>query len=208
MRVLYEWPPTRSQRARWVLEELGLDYESHPVKLTEGEQNGADYRAIHPLGVVPALKADGYTMFESVAVVLQLIDEHPEKNLAPPPGSPERALYYQWCTFACAEMDPALMAYFDNALRPLEAMRPPGRQHNAEFAGYGRRDFALRAEALSKALSGRDYLLGSRFTGADILIGHSCFMATHLDLIGDYPVLRAYHGRLKQRPAYQRSYEG
>ncbi len=207
MTTLYEFPPTRSQRARWALEELGVDYESHTVKMMAGEQNSEAYRAIHPLGVVPALKTDSYAMIESVAIVLQLIDEHPEKNLAPAPGTTERAAYYQWSVFACAELDPAVMMYFDNALRPLEAMRPPGRQHDATFAEYGRQEFAVRADALSQALDGSDYLLGTKFTGADICVGHSCFMAAHVDLpIGDYPAVEAYYERLQERPAYQRAY--
>lgn len=70
MTELYEWPPTRSQRARWVLEELGVSYSSHLVNMMEKQQDSPEYRAIHPLGVVPALKTDGYTMFESVAIVL------------------------------------------------------------------------------------------------------------------------------------------
>ena len=93
MTELYEWPPVRSHRARWALEELGIEYSSRLINLQEGEQNSDAYRAIHPLGVVPALKTDTYTIFESVAIVLQLIDEHPEKNLAPAPGTPERAMY-------------------------------------------------------------------------------------------------------------------
>ena len=136
MTELYEFPPTRSQRAKWALEELGIAYSSQVVDLQAGQQNSDAYRAIHPLGVVPALKTGAYTMFESVAIVLQLIDEHPEANLAPAPGTPQRAAYYQWCVFAGAELDPALMMYFDNAMRPLEAMRPPGAAHRAA-AGRG-----------------------------------------------------------------------
>ncbi len=74
------------------------------------------------------------------------------------------------------------------------------------FAARGRSDFAIRANILSKVLSDRDYILGSSFSGADILLGHSCFMATLTGLIGDYPTLEAYYARLQQRPAYQRTY--
>ena len=88
MKELYEWPPTRSQRAKWALEELGVEYSSQMIDLTEGQQDSNTYRAIHPLGAVPALKTANYTIFESVAIVLQLIDEHPEKNLAPAVGTP------------------------------------------------------------------------------------------------------------------------
>jgi len=206
MPELYEYPPTRSQRAKWALEELGVDYSSHVVQLIEGEQNLDEYRAIHPLGVVPALRTDDYTIFESVAIVLQLIDEHPERKLAPAVGTPERATYYQWCVFAGAEVDPAVMMFFDNTMRPLEAMRPPGTPHDAGLAERGRRDFAVRADILSAALSDRDYLVGSAFSGADIVVGHSCFMATVTGLIGDFPVLEAYYARLQQRPGHRRAY--
>ncbi len=200
MTELYEFPPTRSQRAKWALEELGIEYASHIVNLPEGQQNSDTYRAIHPLGVVPALKTATYTMFESVAMVLQLIDEHPDKHLAPAVGTPERAHYYQWCVFVPAELDPPIMMVFDNTLRP------PGTQYDPKLAARGRSDFALRADTLSKALSDRDYILGSSFSGADILLGHSCFMATLTGLVGDYPTLEAYYARLQQRPAYQRTY--
>ena len=206
MTKLYEWPPTRSQRAKWALEELGVEYSSHLINLMAGQQNSDAYRAIHPLGVVPALKTDNYTIFESVAIVLQLIDENPEKILAPEIGTPERANYYQWSVFACAELDPAIMMVFDNTMRPLEAMRPPGTQHDARLAERGRGDFAIRADILSKALGDRDYLLGSNFSGADILVGHSCFMATFTGLIADHSILEAYYARLQQRPAHQRAY--
>lgn len=206
MPELYEYPPTRSQRAKWALEELGIEYSSHIIDLREGQQDSDAYQAIHPLGAVPALKTDDYTIFESVAIVLQLIDEHPEKNLAPAIGTPERANYYQWSVFACAELDPPIMMFFDNAMRPPEFMRPPGTQHDAKLAERGRSDFATRANILSQVLSDRDYLLGSGFSGADILVGHSCFMATHMGLIGDHPILEAYYRRLQQRPGHQRAY--
>jgi len=205
---LYEWPPLRSQRVKWALEELAIPYESRLVNMMDRQQNSDAYRAIHPLGVVPALTSESYTMFESVAIVLQLIDEHPEKNLAPATGTPERALYYQWSVFACAELDPPLMMVFDNSMRPLEYMRPPGAQHDPDLAARGRSDFARRADILSNVLRDRSHLLGTDFSGADILVGHSCFMAAHMGLIGDFPVLEAYYDRLQQRPAHRRAYGG
>ena len=206
MTELYEWPPTRSQRAKWALEELGIEYSSKTINLLEGQQNSDAYRAIHPLGVVPALKTDTYTIFESVAIVLQLIDEYPEKKLAPAIGTPERANYYQWSVFACAELDPPIMMVFDNTMRPLEHMRPPGEQHDAKLAARGRSEFTTRANILSNVLRDRDYLLGSSFSGADILVGHSCFMATFTGLIGDHPILEAYYERLQQRPGHRQAY--
>ena len=71
MYQLYEFPPTRSQRAKWALEELGLAYSSQMVDLPGGQQDSEAYRAIHPLGVVPALQTDAYRIFESGAIVMQ-----------------------------------------------------------------------------------------------------------------------------------------
>ncbi len=122
MTILYAFPPTRSNRAQWALEELGLTYENRIVNLEKGEQNACEYLSRHPLGVVPVLETDHYRMFESVAIIMQMIDENPDSGLAPEAGSPERALYYQWCVYAPAELDCRLMEYFDNKNRPLYAM--------------------------------------------------------------------------------------
>jgi len=206
VKELFEFPPTRSNRTKWALEELGVDYTSHVVSLPNGENNAANYKAIHPLGVVPAYRTATFTMFESVAIVLQLLDEHPAAGLAPAIGSPERAAYYQWSVFSCCELDPALFDVMKHTMRPLAHMRPAGAQHDSALAERGRSDFAARAQILSAVLGDRDYLLGREFSGADILVGHSCFMAGVTGLIGDYPVLEADHARLQQRPAYQRAY--
>ena len=145
---------------------------------------------------MPALQTDAYTTFESVAIVLQLIDEHPDCGLAPAVGTPARAYYYQWSVFACAEIDPPVMAVFNNTLRPVEHMHPPGTPHDPARAERGRAEFGQRAEAVSAALTGRPYLLESGFSGADILIGHSCFMAMHTGLLGDFSVLEFDYARL------------
>ena len=196
---LYEFPPTRSQRAKWVLEELELAYQSHIIDLPKGQQNSDAYRAINPLGVVPAIKSENYSLFESVAIVMQLLDEYPEKKLAPEAGSVARAHYYQWCVFAGSELDPAIMMVFNNTMRPDV-------EHDPKLAALGRNDFKIRADVLSGHLGQQDYMLGAEFSGADILIGHSCFMATHIGMIADFPVLEAYYKTLQTRPAYQRAY--
>ncbi len=208
MVLLYEFPPTRSQRAKWALEELGIAYDSKVVDLPGGEQDTAAYREIQPIGAVPALSTDSYTMFESVAIVMQLIEEHPESGLAPLPGTPERAAYYQWCIFAAAEIDPAVMTWFDNKLRHPDHMRPPGAKQDPELAERGRTLFNERAEILSSVLQNQPHMLGDAFTGADIIIGHSCFMAKLTGLIEGFPVLEEYLERLSKRPAYIRAYAG
>lgn len=199
---LYECPPTRSQRAKWVLEELSLNYESHKINLGNMSADSEAYRSLHPLCAVPVLETENYRIFESVAIVLQLIDEHREIGLAPAIGTPERAIYYQWSVFACSELDPALMTFFNNSIRPHEF----GGEDNPSQAKKGCDEFERRAQIISSALVDQDYLLGSSFSGADILIGHSCFMADLMGLLSDFPILQDYLKRLQDRPAYKRAY--
>lgn len=198
MSELFEFPPTRSNRTKWALEELGVDYTSSVVNLSKGEHHSGAYKTIHPLGVVPAYRTNDYTMVESVAIVLQLIDEFPKKGLAPAPGTPERAEYYQWCVFSSSELDPALSDVM------LHSMHLPEDRRIPEIAERGRERFAARGAMLSKALEGRDYLLGSAFSGADIIIGYCCNWAAYTGQIEDHPALVDYYARLQQRPAFQK----
>ena len=88
------------------------------------------------------------------------------------------------------------MAVVNNTLRPVEPMHPPGTPHDPARAERGRAEFGQRAEAVSAALTRWPYLLESGFSGADILIGHSCFMAMHTVLLGDFFVLEFDYPRL------------
>ena len=83
-------------------------------------------------------------------------------------------------------------------------MHLPAEQRVPAIAQRGRDRFAARGEVLSNALEGRDYLLGSAFSGADIALGYSCNWAAYTGLIENHPRLVAYYARLQQRPAFQR----
>ena len=195
---LFEFPPTRSNRAKWAIEELDIHYESRMLDFVGGEHRGDEYKDIHPLGLVPAYRTSAYTIFESVAIVLQLLDEHAEAGLAPAVGSPERAAYYQWSVFSCSELDPALFDVMKHTMHLPKALRV------AEIAQRGRDNFHVRGEILSKALIDHDYLLGTEFSGADIAVGYSCNWAAYTGMIENHPTLVNYYARLQQRPAYQR----
>ena len=196
MPEFFEFPPTRSNRAKWALEELGVDYTSRVVSFPNGEHHTKEYKTIHPLGVVPAYRTDDYTIVESVAIVLQIIDEYPEKGLAPAIGTPQRAEYYQWSVFSSSELDPALSDVMAHTMHLPEEKRVP------EIAQRARERFAARGAMLSQALEGRNYLLGSDFSGADIVIGYCCNWAAYTGLIENHPTLVKYYARLQQRPAF------
>jgi glutathione S-transferase len=200
--ILHEFPPTRSNRVKWALEELGIKYAREIVDFQNGDQQSPEHRKVHPLGHVPAYSTDQFVMHESVAILLQLLDEHPEAGLAPLPASSARATYHQCCVFACAEMD----SYLFDVMK--HTMHLPQEARNVGIAERGLERFDRRAEHLSSALANQAYLLDDRFSGADIAIGYDCNWAAYLGLLDRIPVLNSYYGRLQERPAFQTEFAG
>src|SRR6202035_6002295 len=96
---LYHVPGSRSTRVLWMLEEIGAPYEL--TVMAREDRKSAAHISRHPLGRVPVVEFDdGRLLFESAAICIQLADLHPEADLIPPVGSPERGLVYQWSFFA------------------------------------------------------------------------------------------------------------
>jgi glutathione S-transferase len=190
--ILTYAPQSRAGRVRWLLEELGLPYQLQRVTLYTDDTAG-DYRAIHPLGRVPALIVDGTAIHESGAILVWLADRHLDKGLAPAPDAPERAAYLQWIFFGATTLEPPLSdLYFkgtDDATR-----------------ARGKAEFETAAAVLVPALAdGRPYLCGATFTAADIQIGSTLGWARGLGLLDPFPALVDYGRRVGGRPAAKAS---
>lgn len=199
--ILYEFSPTRSNRAKWALEEAGVAYDSQIISFIEDAQNSTEYKKIHALGHVPAYRTKEFVMNESVAILLQVLDENPDAGLAPSIGSPERALYYQWCLFAGSEMDHNLFDIMKHTMHLPESDR------NTKIAQRGAERIRQRAEVISATLADRTYLLGEEFSGADIAIGYNMNWMAYVGLLDDHLRLVEYYARLKQRPAFQKVFQ-
>lgn len=177
-----------------MLEELGEPYEV--TMMTREESKDEQHRGRHPLGRVPVLEDGDGLVFESAAICLHLADLHPEADLAPTPGAHERALLYQWTIFAPAELEPPL----------IESARYA--QSDPERSAAARRRFDEAADAVSAALDDCDYLLGGRFTVADVLVGSTLAFTERMGFADELSAnLRDYLARLKRRPARQRALE-
>lgn len=157
MRLYHREHAGRPIRVAWVLEELGEPYEV--TVMTREESEGEEHRVRHPLGRVPVLEDEDGFVFESAAICLHLADLHPDAGLAPVLGTHERALLYQWTIFAPAELEPPLIEFAVHA------------QSDPDRSAVARGRFDEAARAVSSALDGRDYLVGERFTVADVLVG-------------------------------------
>jgi glutathione S-transferase len=194
---LYHTPGSRSVRPRWLMEELGIDYEIVPVALFEGEGQTDAYKKIHPLGQVPALKVDGDMMIESAAMCHWLTDVHDDACLAPTINDPARKHYEQWMSFSQASLEiwPWISILHSRIL--------PEEQRVADIIPWTETRLEPVLITLNDALLNKDYLLGEQFTTADIMVGSTLFWIP--TLIGKFPELSAYAQRLKDRPAYQRA---
>lgn len=194
---LYHTPHTRSLRPRWLLEELEVPYILHPVDLFGGEGRSAAYRKINPLGSVPAVKIDGKPLLESGAICHWLTDCHPDRGLAPAPGDPHRARYEQWMFFVPGTLEPPA---FDIVLHTL--LLPEKRRIEA-VVPFAQRRYHAVLKVLNEKLEENDYLLGERFTTADIMTGSTLLWLP--EQLERYPALVAYSKRLTRRQAYQRA---
>src|SRR5438045_3786801 len=156
---LYYVPMTRSNRPRWMLEELGVPYELVRLDPKKGENQTPEYLAINPTGKVPSLVDGEVKMFESAAIVAYLADKF--QKLAPPVGTPERAAYYQWLFFGMTTLEQPVGLYAKHT-----GSLPP--EQRVEHVAKDAKAAAERALApLDHALKEREWLLGP-FTAADI----------------------------------------
>lgn len=192
--TLYEFVPSRSQRARWTVDELGLACESISGRELIGS---AQLKKVHPLGKLPALEADGRPLFESAAISTWLADQKPEKGLSHKPGSWERALHDQWVSFALTEME----AHLWTRLRNSDAvpLLPPDKRVAAiipQCDDY----FRGSAVALDDALSGKSYLIGDKFSVTDIIVSFTANWGRNTGLTGELANINRWLDGLYQRP--------
>ncbi|MBL4927405.1 glutathione S-transferase family protein [Fuscibacter oryzae] len=109
---LHSSPDSASMAVRMILEELGLPHEVRVLDRTGGALQSPDYRALHPLGLIPALDTPDGTMFETAAILLWLADRAPQSGLAPAPDSAGRADFLKWLFFTSTNLHPHLLNLF------------------------------------------------------------------------------------------------
>jgi glutathione S-transferase len=190
--TLYHSPNTRSSSTLLLLEELGAPYELKLLNLKAGEQRQEPYLAINPMGKVPAIEHNGAIVTEQVAILIYLADLFTEAGLAPALADPLRGPYLRWLVFYAACFEPAIV---DRA-----AQREPGR---AATIPYG--DFDTMLSTVTGQLAKGPWLLGERFTAADVIWGSGLWWTTMWKLVPELPEIKAYLERFMARPAFSRA---
>jgi glutathione S-transferase len=192
MMKLYWSPRTRSFSALWLMEETGQPYERVLVDLSAGAQKKTEYLAINPMGKVPALQDGEATLAESAAICAYVAERFPDSGLAPPLGDPARAKYLYWLFFAPGCIEPAMV----QVATKLEM--------NSTAAGWGEAQRVF--DVLDKALEQGPWILGERFSAADIAIGSGLNFAVKLfKMVPSRPSFDRYIEACAARPAFQRA---
>ena len=192
MITLFHAPKSRSTRFVFLLEELGVPYEIKTVTIRRGDGSGAlDPANPHPHGKVPVISDDGMIVFESAAVALYLTDKFPANGIGPVIGDAHRGAYLTWLAYYAGVMEPAWMSGF------MKWDVPRG------TAGWVKTDEVM--EFVNATLAKGPYLLGEKFSAADILVGTTFAMFLGSPLLPRTELLEAYVKRVTERPAFARA---
>jgi glutathione S-transferase len=191
--IFYTNPQSRGRMVRWMLEELGQPYRTELLDFAT-TMKAPSYLAINPMGKVPAVKHGEAIVTEVAAICTYLADAFPDSGLAPPPGNKLRAPYYRWLYFAAGPLEYAV------SNKALGFVLPPGRER---MMGYGTYETTLNT--LESAVSQGDYLVGGKFSAADVYVGSHIGFGMQFGTIEKRPAFEQYQARLSARPAFQRA---
>ena len=189
---LFWAPQTRAQRAIWLLEEVGIPYEMERVELGSPDHS-AEFLAASPMGKVPAIVDGNVRMAESAAICVYVADRYGAGKLAPTLDDVQRGEFLYWTIYTPAVVEPAMSEKINQV------------ESNRRSSGWG--DFDLMIETWDRAMDDRDWILGDRFTVADVMLGSSAYFMSLFGMLPETRNLGAYAERCATRPAHQRAVE-
>lgn len=190
--TFYHNPMSRGRIVHWMLEEVGAPYRIELTRFDKGEHKSPALLRLNPMGKLPTIVHKGVVISEAAAICTYLADAFPAAQLAPPIGDPARGSYLRWLFFGAGCLEPALT---DRGFR-----RAPVR---ASAIGYGSYDDTLRA--LESAITPGPYILGERFSAADVYVGAGMGWGMQSGSLEPRASFRLYMARLLSRPASQRA---
>jgi glutathione S-transferase len=191
--VFYTNPQSRGRIVRWMLEEVGQPYRTELLDYASTMKAPA-YLAINPMGKVPALHHGETVVTEAAAICAYLADAFPDVGLAPALGDRLRGTYYRWLFFAAGPVEAAASNH------ALGFVVPEGRER---MIGYG--SYKDVMNALEAAVSQGDYLVGDRFTAADVYLGSHIGFGLQFGTFEKRAAFERYVARLGARAAFQRA---
>ena len=192
---------TRAGRIVWLLEELGLEYEVNIMPFSKEGLKSEEHRSRHALGRVPVLEDGDISIFESGAIIEYILARHKDGGLKPDVNSSEFPDYLQWFHYCEGMVMPPM-----NQIVVQTILLPPDRRDENVLL-QAQKLLSKALAPVNEALAGKDYLVGD-FSAADLMLGHSCFMANRLGCVSDEMAnIKAYVAKIEARPAFIKSIE-
>ena len=188
---LYFAPRSRALTALWLLEELGVDYDLECFDLNAGRHKQPDYLALNPMGKVPLVVHDGIPVSESGAIAIYLADRFPAAGLAPAIDDRERPAFLRWVLFASGVLEPALGEKFFKWEVP------------ARSVAWG--SFQQMVDVLTAGVRDSQWLLGDRFSAADVVVGAGARFGVMFGAIEKQGIIADYVARLVAREGFKRA---
>jgi glutathione S-transferase len=190
---------TRAGRVVWLLEELGLEYEVNIMPFTKEGLKSEEHRARHSLGRVPVLEDGDISIFESGAIIQYILDCHKDGGLKPDSSSQEFPYYLQWFHYCEGMVMPPM-----NQIVVQTILLPPDRR-DENVLRQAKNLLTKSLAPVNENLADKDYLVGN-FSAADLMLGHSCFMANRLGCVSDeMEHIKNYVTKIEARPAFQKA---
>jgi glutathione S-transferase len=196
---LYHCQDSRSLRALWALEEMGLPYELENMKFPP-RFTVPGYLDLNPMGTVPTLIDGDTTLTESTGICHYLVEKYGPTDLAIEKAEADYGTFLNWLYRSDATLTfPQTLVLRYTVLEPEERRIP---QVVEDYSKW----YLSRLRAVEQALEGKEFLCGDRFTIADIAVGYALFLGTTLGLDERYkPNCQRYLSELMQRPALIRA---
>ena len=190
---------TRAGRVVWLLEELGLEYEVNIMPFTKEGLKSPEHRSRHALGRVPVLEDGDISIFESGAIIDYVLERHKNGGLKPNSDAPEFPFYLQWYHYCEGMVMPPM-----NQIVVQTILLPADRRDEAVL-NQAKKLLSKALAPVNDVLAGKDYLIGD-FSAADLMLGHSCFMANRLGCVtDDMQNIKDYVARIDSRPAFKKA---
>jgi len=182
----------RSDRVRWLLEEMNVPYTNHFLNKSKGEMNTPSYRAINVMGRVPTIVDGDITLHESAAICMYLADRYALGKLSPHYENVAiRAEYTKWMIWSTASLECVIARMFTHVNTPEET---------AVTHAYVKEQCEILKLALLPVLSKQDYILSTGFSAADIMLA-AVIPGAQEFLVNPNPEISRYMERLMNRPS-------
>lgn len=200
MLKIYGSPLSSAGRCYWMMDELGLEYQRIPLDMAGGEHKQSPYLSINPNGKVPTLIDGDKVLFESMAITNYLAEKYPSDMT--PKNALERGEVLQWSFWALSELQVPAVEWL------IQAMFVPEDKRDMGVIERAKKKIPGIVTVLDQKLRGKSYLVGERFTVADLNVASvvNLLAALRYDLTPFQEVTR-WMTEIQKRPAFQKFVE-